>query len=134
MPIFKTRQLAAQAGVNVETLRFYERKGLLPAPPRTSGGYRQYSENDLRRLKFILTAKRHGFTLQEIKELLELRISSETTCDQVREIAQGKIALIDEKLRELKRIKKALQTLSQRCQSEHPTEECPILEAFDRQK
>ena len=127
-------QLAAKAGVNVETLRFYERKGLLPAPQRTSGGYRQYSESDLKRLKFILTAKRHGFTLQEIKELLELRVSSQTTCEQVQAKAQEKITLIDEKLRELKRIKKALQILSQRCQSEHPSEQCPILQAFEQQE
>ncbi len=134
MAIFSTRQLAAQAGVNVETMRFYERKGLLPAPQRTSGGYRQYSESDLKRLLFILTAKRHGFTLQEIKELLELRVSSENTCEQVQAIAREKIKLIDEKLRELKRIKKALQILSQRCQSEHPSEECPFLQAFDQQE
>ena len=130
--MFSTRQLAVHAGVNVETLRFYERKDLMPAPQRTSGGYRQYSESDLQRLKFILTAKRHGFTLQEIKELLDLRVSSENTCEQVQAIAREKIKLIDEKLRELKRIKKALQILSQRCQSEHPTEECPILQAFEK--
>ena len=134
MSVYTTSQMAVLSGVNIETLRFYERKGLMPPPQRTPGGYRQYSENDLKRLRFILTAKRHGFTLQEIKELLELRVSPASTCTQVKQKAQEKIAVIEEKLRELRRMKKALLTLAASCQSENPADECPILEAFEQQK
>ncbi len=131
MPLLSTGQLAAQAKVNVETIRFYERKGLLPPPQRSAGGYRQYSENDLKRLQFILTAKRHGFTLEEIKELLELRVSPSSTCAQVQRKAQEKIRIIDDKLRELRRMKNALKILSASCHGNGPADECPILEAFE---
>ncbi len=124
-------QMASLAGVNVETLRFYERKGLLPAPRRTPGGFRQYTRDDLRRLRFIQTAKRHGFTLSEIKELLDLRVSPESTCAQVQQKAQEKIAVINQKLRELQRMKQALQTLAASCHGSGPAGDCPILEAFE---
>ncbi len=134
MAVYTTSQIAELCGVNTETLRFYERKGLLPPPQRTDGGYRQYSENDLKRLRFILTAKRHGFTLQEIKELLELRISPTSTCAQVQQKAREKITVIDEKLRELRRMKKALLALAASCHGHGPADDCPILEAFEQQK
>ncbi len=131
--MFSTGQLAAQAGVNVETIRFYERKGLLPSPQRTPGGFRQYSQNDLKRLRFIITAKRHGFTLHEVRELLELRVSPTSTCAQVRQKAREKIKIIDEKLGELQRMRKALKVLSASCHGDDPAGECPILEAFEAQ-
>jgi len=132
--MFSRGQLAALAGVNSETIRYYERKGLLPKPQRTPAGYRQYAPNDLKRLQFILAAKRHGFTLAEIKELLELRVSDSATCRQVRAKAQNKIFLIDKKINELERIKKALSLLSQRCHNKYPVEECPILDAFEQEQ
>ncbi len=125
-------QLADCAGINRETIRFYERKGLLPLPLRTAAGYRQYSQEDLKRLQFILSAKRHGFTLAEIKELLKLRVSAQTSCEQVREKALKKIELINEKLQELERIKKSLVYLSQQCHDEALIGECPVLKAFSR--
>lgn len=126
-------KLAKNAGVNIETIRFYERKGIMPKPERKPGGFRLYSEADLKRLRFILIAKRHGFTLNEIKELLELRVAPESTCEDVRSKAQEKIRVIEEKLRELKRMKKALQTLAASCHGANPTDDCPILEAFEQE-
>ena len=133
MSKLSTGQMAAQAGVNIETIRFYERKGLLPPPQRTPGGYRQYSQKDLNRLRFILTAKRRGFTFEEIIELLELRVSHTSTCAQVQQKAQEKIKIIDKKQRELKRMKSALQVLSASCHGGGPAGDCPILEAFEQE-
>jgi len=129
--MLSTGQMASRAGVNIETIRFYERKGLLPPPQRATGGYRRYSPKDLKRLQFILTAKRHGFTLQEIKELLELRVSPTSTCAQVLQKAQEKIMVINQKLLELKRMKNALKALSAACHGTGPAGERPILEAFE---
>lgn len=133
MPEFTIGKLAKLADVNIETIRFYERKGILPQPERKASGFRLYTESDLQRLNFIIMAKRHGFTLNEIKELLELRVHPQSTCDEVREKAEHKIKVIDEKLRELKRIKKALQTLAASCHASGPAGDCPILEAFEQE-
>ena len=133
MKQYTSGQLAWAAGVNIETLRFYERKRLLPEPQRSRGGFRLYSEDDLKRLRFIGMAKQHGFTLGEIKELLDLRVDSRTSCDEVREIAEEKLAVIEQKLRELRQIKKALQYLVESCHRTGTTGNCPILEAFERE-
>ena len=134
MEIFTTSQLAAKAGVINETIRYYERKGLLLPPERTLGGFRQYKVDDLKRLKFIMMAKEHGFTLKEIKELLELRVSTQSSCNDVREMVQTKIKIIEEKIRELQQIKNALKHLMINCHIQSPADECPILNAFDKQK
>ena len=130
--MFSRGQLASLAGVNSETIRYYERKGLLPKPQRTPAGYRQYAPNDLKRLQFILAAKRHGFTLAEIKELLELRVSDSATCRQVRAKAQNKITQIESQINLLIRMKTALQILAATCHQNTPADNCPILEAFDQ--
>ena len=133
MEIFTTKQLAEKAGVINETIRYYERKGLLPPPARSASGYRQYTNDDLKRMLFIKMAKEHGFTLKEIKELLDLRVSENSTCNDVREIAQHKIEIIEEKIRELKQIKKALTHLMDSCHLQDPADECPIINAFESQ-
>jgi MerR family mercuric resistance operon transcriptional regulator len=124
-------QLANRAGVGVETVRFYEREGLLDEPARRGSGYRQYTENVVGRLRFIRRTKELGFTLKEIKELLSLRLDPSTTCADVRTRAQAKIADIEEKIRTLQRMKKALVKVTDSCSGRGPTSECPILEAFD---
>ncbi|MFQ6115301.1 MAG: MerR family transcriptional regulator, partial [bacterium] len=91
-------QLAKKAEVNIETLRYYERQGLIPEPIRTSAGYRQYSLDYVDRIHFIKRAKELGFTLREIDDLLTLRIDDETTCDEVRERAEAKIMEIEKKI------------------------------------
>src|ERR671918_2137551 len=90
-------QVAKHAGVGVETVRFYERQGLLDAPPRRASGYRQYSQDVIRRIQFIKRAKDLGFALREIRELLSLRVDPNTPCDEVKHRAEAKIADIDTK-------------------------------------
>ncbi len=119
--------------VNIETIRFYERKGILPKPKRNSSGYRSYSDNDLKRLNFILMAKTHGFTLNEIKELLDLRVDPESTCEDVRVKAREKIAIVKIKIKELNRIKNALIKLEVSCHDRGPVDECPILLEFEKE-
>lgn len=123
----KTGELAREAGVNVETIRFYERKGLLPEPPRRSSGYREYPFGAVRRIRFIQRAKELGFTLREIKGLLELRVDPETTCDVVRERATEKIADVKHKIADLRKIEKALRKLTDSCSGSGPKDDCPIL-------
>ncbi|MBI3665384.1 MAG: MerR family DNA-binding protein [Acidobacteria bacterium] len=123
--------LARQGGVNLETVRYYERQGLLPRPPRTPSGYRVFPQEAVRRIHFIKRAQQLGFSLKEIKELLGLRVNPRSTCADVRKRAEGKIAGIDEKLRSLTAMKKALEKLVVACFGRGPAGECPILEALD---
>jgi len=132
MSEFTIGTLAERSGVSVETIRFYERKGVLPDPKRKESGYRLYSEADLKRLNFILMAKKHGFLLDEIRELLELRADSRKGCGEVRRRAEAKLRLVEEKLSELQRFRSALRILISRCRGTGPGSDCPILEAFDR--
>jgi len=131
MNTYTIGKLAREATVNIETIRFYERKGLLPQPQRTKAGYRQYDEGDLKRLHFILVAKKHGFTLADIKELLELRVNPTSTCHEVRSKADEKIAVIEAKIAELESMKHALSALAETCHDDSPAGECPILDAFE---
>lgn len=126
-------QVADQAGVGVETVRFYERQGLLEEPARRESGYRQYPQDVVSRLRFIKRAKELGFSLKEIKELLALRVDPTTTCKEVREQATAKIADIEEKIASLLRMKKALVKLTTACRGQGPTSECPILDALDKE-
>jgi len=121
-------QLAKKAQVNVETVRYYERRGLMPEPPRRDSGYRQYSEPDVTRIKFIKRAQTLGFTLKEISELLSLRVDPHTTCGDVKRRAEVKIADMEEKIKILQRMKKALTKLASTCRGRGPMSECPILE------
>lgn len=124
-------KLAKRTGLNIETIRYYERIELLPYAKRSGSGYRYYTEADAKRLHFIALAKRHGFSLKEIKELLELRVDPVTTCEDVRTRAEDKVTIINEKINELKKMKKALLTLIDSCHGHEPANECPILEAFE---
>lgn len=126
-------QLAKAAGINGETVRYYERIGMMPRPRRRPSGYRFYSEDDLARLKFIIHAKDLGFTLREIRELLELRVDPETTCEDVRAQAEAKIADVQQKIADLQRIKTALESLATACREKGPSGECPILEALEEE-
>lgn len=124
-------QIAKRAAVGVETVRFYEREGLLSAPARAASGYRQYDKDIVDRIIFIRRAKDLGFTHKEIKELLALRLDPASQCGDVKEHAQAKITEVEGKIRELHRIKWALLRVTNACPGEGPTRECPILDAFD---
>lgn len=123
-------EIAEKAGVNPETLRYYERKELIPEPRRSDGGFRLYDENYVDRLRFIQRAKDLGFTLTEIKGLLDLRVDEKATCRDVRARAEDKVAEVEEKIRDLQRIQKALTRLADACEEDGPTSECPILDAM----
>lgn len=124
-------RLAKQAGVNLETVRFYERRGLLPRPPRSASGYRLFPADAARRLRFIRRAQELGFSLKEIRELLSLRVSRTTTSRDIRARVEAKIADIDAKIRSLGSMKKALGKLTSVCEGCVPATECPILESLD---
>ncbi len=124
-------QLAREARVHIETIRYYERRGLIPEPPRRESGYRQYSEDAVSRIQFIKHAKELGFSLKETAELLTLRVDPATTCGNVKSRAEVKIAEVEEKIRALQRIKKALAKLVALCRGSGPSSECPIMEALN---
>jgi len=111
MTSLSTGQLAKAADVGVETIRFYEREGLLPEPPRRASGYRQYPSAAVARIRFIRRAKELGFTLKEIAELLDLRVDPDKSCADVRALARTKLADVEQKLSDLTRIQAALQEL-----------------------
>ena len=124
-------QVAKQVGVGLETIRFYERKGLIDEPPRRASGYREYPPDAVARVKFIRRAKELGFSLKEIADLLTLRVDQDTTCAEVRERAEAKIADIQDKIRALQQMKRALTRLTVTCSGSGPSSECPILEALE---
>jgi len=124
-------QLATHAHVNRETVRYYERRRLLLPPSRSTSGYRVFSEDAVRRLRFIRHAKALGFSLNEIRGLLALRVNSIDACDRVRARAQAKIADIDNKIRSLRRMKGALTGLVAACERRGKTSDCPILDTLE---
>jgi MerR family mercuric resistance operon transcriptional regulator len=127
MTTLTTGTLAKQGGVNLESIRYYERRGLLPKPPRTGSGYRMYTDDALRRVRFIKRAQAIGFTLREIRELLGLRVKAGSTCDDVRRKAEAKVVEIDEKRRHLAAMKKTLTKLVSSCECSGPASECSFL-------
>ena len=116
----------------METVRFYEREGLIPEPPRRPSGYRDYSPETVARIVFIRRAKELGFTLKEINELLELRVRPRRNCAQVKQSADTKIADIDGKITALRRMRRALKDLTKACEERTPTTECPILSSLGK--
>lgn len=124
-------QLAKKSRVNIETVRYYEWRGLIPVPPRRDSGYRQFPEDAVARIRFIKHSQEVGFTLKEISELLSLRVDPETTCADIRRRTEGKISEVEKKIQALNRMKKALIKLRSTCSGRGPTSECPILEALE---
>lgn len=124
-------ELAREAGVGVQTVRYYERRRLLPTASRRASGYREFTRGALERLRFIRRAQELGFTLAEIAELLALRLDPHTTAADVKTRAGRKIEEIDRKIRDLERIRQALAHLAGRCQGGRgPTGDCPLLAAL----
>jgi Hg(II)-responsive transcriptional regulator len=120
-------QVARRAEVNVETVRFYEREGLLTRPARPRRGFRHYSADVVERVRFIRRAKAVGFTLEEVQQLLSLRATSGAKCEAVRERALSKVAQVEQKLRDLRRLRAALVRLADSCHGECEVDECGIL-------
>lgn len=125
-------ELASRAGVNIQTVRYYERRGLMPKPARTRSGYRQYQPEAVDRLRFIRRAQGLGFSLEEIAELLALRVRHLSACGAVEARAREKVAVVERKIDELQRMKDTLERLAAACQAREPTSECPILETLEQ--
>ena len=124
-------ELARRAHVNRETVRYYERQRLLERASRTISGYRIFYDDALRRLRFIRRAKALGFSLNEIRDLLTLRVKSIGACDRVQERTRAKIADIDKKIDSLQKVKGALCELVDACGRRRKSNECPILDSLD---
>jgi len=132
MEMLTIGKLAKKVNVNIETIRYYERRGLIPKPRRRESGYREYSDETTKRILFIKRAKDLGFSLKEVDELFSLKISTRTTCSDVRSKAEEKITDIDDKIKILQRMKKALFKISKACSGKGNVNECPILEALEK--
>jgi Hg(II)-responsive transcriptional regulator len=126
-------QLARRAGVGIETVRFYERRGLLAEPARKGSGYRQYPEDVVDRLLFIRRAQGLGFSLREIADLLALRGDPAAACAEVKERAEARVAQIEDQIRDLQRMRDALFGLTGACPGHSAVSDCPILGALDTQ-
>lgn len=124
-------KVSHETGVGIETLRFYEREGLIAKPARRPSGYRDYPPAVIRRVQFIRNAKELGFSLREVAELLSLRVEAGRTCADVRGIATAKIGEIEEKIHQMKRMQRALERLAATCSGRGPTGDCPILDALE---
>ena len=124
-------KLARQADVSIDSIRFYERKGLLEEPLRTESNYRLYSANAARRLRFIKKSQKLGFSLGEIQELLRLSHDSSASKADIKQITEDKIANIRTRIQDLNRMLEALQQLDECCDGDGPAAECPILKSLE---
>src|SRR5947208_16005222 len=132
MPTLTIGQLAKESGVHLETIRYYEREGLIPAPPRKSSGHRAYQPGAARRLRFIKRAQQLGFSLSEILGLLTLRAAPDEDCSEVCRRAQEKLGEVRAKIRHLQAVEEALRHLTDGCSGGRPVSDCGVLEALDR--
>jgi len=123
-------QISKNTNVGIETIRFYERKGLIDNPPRLESGYRQYPENTIERIRFIKLAKELGFSLKDIGELLALKVNRLASCGSIKVKAESKLAEIESKIHDLQKMANSLKKLSINCDQGKKTNECPILEAL----
>lgn len=122
-------ELARRTGCNLETIRYYEKTGMMPDPPRTASGYRVYDDAHISRLRFILRARELGFSIEQIRGLLDLVDGGTQTCAEVKERTEQHLADVRAKIADLKRIEKALAATAAQCSGED-IPECPVLEAL----
>ncbi len=127
----RTAQLAEAAGVRRPTLRYYERRGLLPRPDRSAAGYRSYGPDAVRIVRFVKRAQELGFTLSEVEVLLELAAGGPDPCDEAQAVATAKIADLDSKITHLTAMRAALQRLVDTCEQPRADRDCPLLRALD---
>ena len=126
----KIGELAEKADCQVVTIRYYEKAGLLAKPPRSQGGYRLYSENDVERLKFIRHCRSHGMALEEVKALLKLRETPDRDCAEVNELVDRHISQVDEQIASLKRLKTQLVRLRKKCPHGGVVSSCGIIKGL----
>ena len=126
----KIGELSKQTGVSIDTIRYYEQRGLIPPASRTATGYRQYSDGDVSRLQFIVQAKDLGFTLEESSQLLALR-AGDGHCAEVRAVAEAKAREIEVRIGKLSRMRQILLSLAEQCEASSDTDPCPILKSLE---
>lgn len=127
----RTSELAGQAGVNPETLRYYERRGLLDEPPRSPGGFRDYPPSTVELLRFIKRAQQLGFTLDEVENLLHLIDGGPDSCDAARALARARVADLEARIADLQRMRDSLVELVATCDLPRGDRSCPLLHAID---
>jgi len=132
MSTYSIGQVAKQSGISVETIRYYEREGLLEEPERKESGYRQYQQEAIIRLSFIQQAKELGFSLKEVAELLSIKADNKKLCNEVKQLAREKLDNIENKIKMLQRMRKSLKKLVDTCPGQAPLNECPILDALEK--
>ena len=130
----KIGEVAKAAGIGIDAVRFYEREGLIPEPARRPSGYRMYSPDVVLSLRFIRRAKELGFSLKEISELLSLETAAEATAADVRKLAEAKLADIEERIRALQRMRRALRKATESCTGQGSTRGCSILQTLNREE
>lgn len=123
-------KVARAAGIGVETLRFYEREGILDPPARTRAGYRIYDQRTIDRIRFVRHAQALGFTLREIRELIDLDSRPDASCDEVRHAATHKLQLVQSKIDDLQRMKSGLTSLLESCATGQPLRDCPVMKCL----
>lgn len=123
--------IARAAGINVQTIRFYEREGILPEPARMASGYRDYRPEAIKLIRFVKAAQGLGFTLAEVQDLLQLRDNEAPSCNDVRALASAKLEAVQEKLRKLVALRDGLHALVESCGSDGVALTCPILKILD---
>lgn len=127
---FTTSQVAKEANVNIETIRYYERNGLIVEPERNESGYRQYTGEDIGRIKFIKLSQELGFSLKEISQILSMRADNKLNCSVTLNLSEKKIHEIDEKINKLNEMKSLLKSFIKTCCEEPSDSECPIVEEY----
>lgn len=128
---YKIGEVARRTDVNKETVRYYEKRELIPTPDRRRSGYRIFTQRHIDQIKFIKRAQQLGFTLSEIKELLELRLDEETSCSEIKKEARQKYQDVTQKIKDLRQIQETLVDLIDSCSEGRPIDDCPILNALE---
>ncbi len=129
----RSGEVAAQAGVNVQTLRYYERRGLLEVPPRSPRGYRRYPPETVRVIRFVKRSQELGFTLHEVQELLHLAKGGPAACKPARDLAGTRIEDLERKIRELQRMKDSLAELVDTCELPSRDRRCPLIASLQEE-
>ena len=127
--VFSIGKVATKTGCNIETIRYYEREGLLPAPERTAGGHRLYTVQMVNRLHFVRRCRELGFSMSEIRQLLSLVDREQVSCEQVKTIALDHLQDVQSKIADLRKMERTLRDLSNQCSGED-VPECPIIDAL----
>jgi DNA-binding transcriptional MerR regulator len=127
MAAMKIGEIAKRSGISIETIRYYEREGLLLEPERRPSGYRQFDESTVERLEYIRRAKDLGFTLAEIRDLLELSFAAHVGCNHIRPRAEAKVVDIERKIRSLQQMKRSLEKIIRHCRAKNSADDCPLL-------